>query len=322
MGAKMELIGGLRSMKTFLKWFLGITLSILGFALLLLLTGWIVFRMSDTTNGRIVSSGEERRYLLYIPESYDPSTPVPLVISLHGFAQWPAHQSQLTGWTELADQYGFIVVHPGGIGFPKRWRTELQSDGTPSPDVTFISDLINQLEQDYTIDPNRIYVNGLSNGGGMSSLLACELSDRIAAMGSVAGAYSFSWIECPSVRPVPAIIFHGTADPIVPYMGGLTGDSRFTLPPVPLWVADFARHNGCDSKAVEIPASGEVSGIRHENCSEDAEVIFYTIDGGGHSWPGGGYLPQRLVGHTTQDIDATKVIWEFFQKHPLDAVSD
>lgn len=305
-------------MKKFLKWMLGITLGLLGLALLLLLTGWVVFRISDTTNGRLITSGEERRYLLYVPESYDPSTPVPLVISLHGFAQWPAHQSQLTGWTELADQYGFIVVHPGGLGFPKRWRTEIQADGAPSPDVIFISDLIDQLERDYSIDPDRIYVNGLSNGGGMSSLLACELSDRVAAMGSVAGAYTFSWDDCPSTQPVPAIIFHGTADPIVPYGGGLAGDSRFIFPPISSWVAELAMHNGCDSTPIDIPASGDIGGIRFENCAEDAEVIFYTIDGGGHSWPGGGYLPEFLVGTTTHDIDATRVMWDFFEKHTLE----
>ena len=299
-----------------MKWLLGITLGLLGLAILLLLTVWVVFRLSDPTNGRLISSGEERHYLLHVPESYDPSTPVPLVISLHGFAQWPAHQSQLTGWTELADQSGFIVVHPGGLGFPKRWQTELQADGAPSPDVIFISDLIDQLERDYAIDPNRIYVNGLSNGGGMSALLACELSDRVAAMGSVAGAYSFSWDACSSAQPVPAIIFHGTDDPIVPYDGGVAGDCRFTFPPVPSWVEGLAQHNGCESVPVELPSSGDVSGIRYENCAKDAEVIFYTIKGGGHSWPGGGYLPKWLVGHTTQDMDATQVMWEFFQSHP------
>jgi polyhydroxybutyrate depolymerase len=305
-------------MRKFLKWLLVIALAWLGLALLLLLTGWGVFRMSDATNGRLVSAGEERRYLLHVPVSYDPSTPAPLVISLHGFAQWPAHQSQLTGWTELADQYGFIVVHPGGLGFPKRWRTELQAGGTSSPDVTFISDLIDQLENNYNIDPRRIYVNGLSNGGGMSSLLACELSDRIAAMGSVAGAYTFSWEDCPSDRPVPAIIFHGTDDPIVPYQGGLAGNSGFTFPPISSWVEEVAQHNGCESVPVNLPSSGDASGIHYENCAENAEVLFYTVQGGGHSWPGGGYLPRSIVGATTQDIEATRVMWDFFEEHPLE----
>ena len=303
-------------MKTSLKWLPVTFLGFLGLALFLLLTVSVVFRFSDQTNGSIISSGEERRFLLHVPESYDPSTPVPLVISLHGFAQWPAHQSQLTGWTKLADEYGFIVVHPGGLGFPKRWRTQLQGSGTPSPDVAFISELITQLERDYAIDPNRIYVNGLSNGGGMSALLACELSDRVAAMGGVAGAYSFSWEDCPSAQPIPAILFHGTEDPIVPYQGGAAGDKRVNLPALPSWTEGLAQHNGCETTPLDVSASGEVSGIRFENCREDAEVIFYTINGGGHSWPGGGYLPKWLVGHTTQDMDATQVMWEFFQRHP------
>ena len=143
-----------------------------------------------------------------------------------------------------------------------------------------------------------------------------ELSDRVAAMGGVAGAYSFSWEDCPSAQPIPAILFHGTEDPIVPYQGGVAGDGRFNLPSLPFWVEGLAQHNGCEFPPLEVPTVGEVSGIRFGNCREDAEVIFYTIDGGGHSWPGGGYLPKWLVGHTTRDMDATQVMWEFFQSHP------
>ena len=304
-------------MKTFLTWSLRVVLALFALALALLLAAWAAYRLADRTNGSLQSGGESRRYLLYVPESYDASAPAPLVISLHGFAQWPAHQSGLTRWKDLADEYGFILVHPSGTGFPKRWRTGLQGPD-PSPDVAFISDLIDKLESEYNLDPGRIYVNGLSNGGGMSALLACKLSDRVAAMGGVAGAYSFPWSACESARPMPAMIFHGTADPIVPYDGGLAGDARFNLPAVPAWVEGLAEHNGCALAPVEIPAQGEVSGVRYGGCAKNAEVVFYTITGGGHSWPGGGWLPRWLVGHTTHDIDATRVMWAFFQEHKLE----
>ena len=303
-------------MHNLLTAFLRVVLALFVLALVLLLAAWAAYRLADRTNGSLESGGESRRYLLYVPESYDPSAPAPLVISLHGFAQWPAHQSGLTGWKDLADEHGFILVHPSGTGFPKRWRTGLQGTD-PSPDVTFISDLIDKLESEYNIDPGRIYVNGLSNGGGMSALLACKLADRVAAMGSVAGAYTFPWSACESARPVPAMIFHGTADPIVPYGGGLAGDARFNLPAVPAWVEGLAGHNGCGLPPVEIPAQGEVSGVRYQGCANSAEVVFYTIAGGGHSWPGGGWLPGFLVGHTTHDIDATREMWAFFQQHEL-----
>jgi polyhydroxybutyrate depolymerase len=306
-------------MKPWLKWLIRISLILLGLAAGLVLIVAIAYTVSNRTNGTLVSSGEKRSYLLYVPASYNPSTPTPLVISIHGFAQWPAHQMYTTRWDELADQYGFIVVHPSGTGLPKRWRTSPQAGSRIDPlvDVIFISDLIDKLESEYNIDPQRIYANGLSNGGGMSVLLACELSERIAAIGTVAGAYTFPWSECRSTRPVPAIAFHGTADPIVPYEGGVVDDGRFTFPAIPDWAAGLAQHNGCTDEPTVAPASGAVSGIRYENCAQDAEVIFYTIAGGGHSWPGGNPLPEFIAGPTSQDIDATHTMWDFFQLHRL-----
>jgi polyhydroxybutyrate depolymerase len=304
-------------MKPWIQWIIRIPLILLGLAATLVLAGAVAYLIFDHTNGRIVSSGEKRSYLLYVPGSYDPATPAPLVISIHGFAEWPAHQMQMTRWNNLAEQVGFIVVYPSGTGFPKRWRTQVEPGSDAMPDVTFISDLIKKLEGEYNIDPRRIYANGLSNGGGMSVLLSCELSDRIAAIGSVAGAYSFPWSECPPSRPMPSIVFHGTADPIVPYLGGPSHDPATPLPAIPGWVEALALRNGCSQAPSEIPASGAVSGIHYSNCIQNADVIFYTVAGGGHSWPGGEPLPQFIVGHTTQDIDATKVMWDFFQQHPL-----
>jgi polyhydroxybutyrate depolymerase len=125
------------------------------------------------------------------------------------------------------------------------------------------------------------------------------------------------WSSCNPSRPVPVIIFHGDADPIVPYWGGTVSPQKYTMPDIANWVANWARFNGCGSQPVDLPASGEVSGIHYTNCDQNADVEFYTIHGGGHSWPGGKALPKFLVGHTTHDIDATQVMWQFFQKHPL-----
>jgi polyhydroxybutyrate depolymerase len=252
-----------------------------------------------------------------VPESYDPSTPTPLIISIHGYVEWPAHQMQLTHWNDLAEEYGFIVVYPSGTKFPKRWRASLASGTDPNPDVTFISDLIEKLEGEYNIDPNRIYANGLSNGAGMSFLLACSLSEQIAAIGTVAGAYALPWSECLASRPVPAIVFHGTADPIVPYLGRAADEEHYAFPAIPDWVEALARRNGCSHEAIELPPSGAVSGVQYGNCTAQADVVFYTIMGGGHSWPGGEPLPEFIAGNTSQDIDATRVMWKFFQEHPL-----
>ena len=153
-----------------------ILLIVLSIPVLLVLVVWAAFMISNRTNGSLTSTGEQRRYLLYVPDSYDPSTPTPLVISIHGFAEWPAHQQQISHWNDLADEHGVLMVYPMGTSFPLRWRAN--GDAGLMQDVTFISDLIDYLEGEYNVDPARIYANGLSNGGGMSFALSCKLSEN------------------------------------------------------------------------------------------------------------------------------------------------
>jgi polyhydroxybutyrate depolymerase len=296
-----------------------VILVILGLLMLGALIIAVLFSWLDETNGKIVSSGQDRTYLLFVPTTYDPSTPTPLVISIHGFAEWPAHQMQISGWNDLADEYGFIVVYPSGTGFPRRWRASGQAgdSGDPMVDVFFISELIDELGRQYNIDPARVYANGLSNGGGLSYVLGCTLSDRIAAVGSVSGAYVYPLDECNPSRPVPMIAFHGTGDPIVPYQGGPSRDSGISFPVIPDWMAARAELNACDGSPAELPASGEASGIRYSGCAQEADVVLYTIHGGGHAWPGGEPMPAWIVGYTTQDINATRVMWEFFRRFSI-----
>ncbi|MBW6473769.1 MAG: hypothetical protein K0B14_11625 [Anaerolineaceae bacterium] len=290
-----------------------LTFSVLAVTVLVLAA--IIFVTINQQDGEVITSREARKYLLHVPEGYDPSVPTPLVISIHGFAEWPAHQMNLSHWNELADEGNFIVVYPRGSGFPLRWRTN--GLGESLLDVQFIADLIDSLEEDYNIDPRRIYVNGLSNGGGMSFQLACKLSDRIAAFGGVSGAYVLAWQDCHPERPLPAIIFHGTADPIVPFEGGPSESFNVPFPNIQEWVKQLAGKNGCDPQAVEIFQQGEVSGQGFRNCDLQADVDFYIIDAGGHSWPGGDPLPQWIVGHTSDDINTTRTMWKFFFNHPM-----
>jgi polyhydroxybutyrate depolymerase len=290
---------------------------LLGLPIALAILGYSAFLLVNQTNGVLVSSGEERAYLLYVPESYDPASPTPLVISLHGFAEWPAHQMEISRWNRIADEFGFLVVYPSGVGFPLRWRAYDGSsrDSRPMTDVTFISDLIDALSSGYQIDATRVYVNGLSNGGGMSFLLSCELSERVAAFGSVSGAYLLPWDACTPSRKVPAIIFHGTADPIVPFEGGPSNSFDLPFPAIANWVATLAERNGCDAVPEDLPTQGEAQGVRFKGCT--ADVIFYTIEGSGHGWPGGEPIPEWIVGYTSMDIDATQTMWDFFMQHKL-----
>jgi len=270
------------------------------------------------SNGEVLTGGGKRSYLLHLPKTIPGNRPMPLVICLHGFAEWPAHLMRLSHWNQLADEFGFLVVYPSGSGFPFRWRCggRFGKPEEQSQDVQFISDLIDQLKKEYKIDEDRIYANGLSNGGGMSFVLASTLSERIAAIGGVSGAYVLPWTEYKSKRPVPAIIFHGTADPIVPFHPKPSGRFSF-LPDIPQWVESLAAHNGCQTNPVPLPESGSVSGVWYQAGTNHADVVFYTVAGGGHTWPGGQAMPAVIVGKTTPDVDATRLMWKFFAEHRL-----
>lgn len=267
------------------------------------------------TEHTLTHDGIERRYLLYVPTGYEPKTGAPLVLSIHGFASNPQQQADISEWNQIADQYGFIVVYPQGTGFPLRWNAGqtsfVRAEG--ADDVGFITALLDQLETDLCINPAQIYVNGLSNGAGMSNRLACQLADRIAAIGGVAGAYNPIPGGCEPSRPVPVIVFHGTDDPIVPYAGGRAGG--LDLPLIEIWARRWAQRNGCTLTPEVTDVSTHVTRTAYTGC--DANVILYTIDGGGHTWPGGLPLPEFIVGQTSQEIDASELMWEFFMANPL-----
>src|SRR3989475_5402793 len=199
---------------------IGAVLALLSLPVLLVLVEAVSFRVANRPNGSFMSSGRKREYVLYVPRSYDRAKPTPLVISLHGAGMWGAAQKETSQWNRVADEHGFIVVYPSGEGGggPRVWHEG--GGARPSRDVRFISELIDTLAAAYNIDPTRIYANGLSNGGGMSFVLSCTMSDRIAAVGLVAAAHLLPWEWCTDRRPVPMIAFHGTADPEVPYSGG------------------------------------------------------------------------------------------------------
>ena len=279
----------------------------------------VSYHLQNRSNGTLVSSGDLREYLLYVPDSYDAASPTSLVISMHGAGLWPAAHKETSQWNAVADREGFIVVYPSGLAGsgPRVWEAN-QSDGLVK-DVKFISELIDTLRTKYNIDPRRIYANGLSNGGGMSFVLSCTMADRIAAVGLVGSAQllPFSW--CTETKPVPMINFHGTADRATPYHGGRTWIYAKPFPSIPMWTANWARRNGCQPVPTEARVAPDVVRAEYAGCGENAAVVLYTIEGGGHTWPGGGVLPEWFVGPTTQTVDASALMWAFFEAHPLAA---
>src|SRR5262249_30071651 len=123
----------------------------------------------------------------------------------------------------------------------------------------------------------------------------------------------FPW--CPDRRPIASIAFHGTADPIVPFEGGRTPVGPDVFPSVRSFTAAWARRNQCGSIAAETPAASDVVRLDYEDCADGADVVLYTVQGGGHQWPGGRRLPQFLVGRYSASVDATRLMWEFFAEH-------
>lgn len=298
------------------KVLIGSAVVVVGLPMLLVLIAVASISVLNRTNGTLVSGGRRREYLFYVPRSYDRTKPAPLVISMHAAGLWPAAQMATTRWNRLADEQGFIVVYPaGGFGsLAKAWS--MKSDSGRTGEVQFISALIDKLEASYNIDPSRIYANGFSNGGAMTFVLSCTMPDRIAAVGMVSAAQEVPWSWCPDTRPMPMIAFHGTADPIVPYDGGRSWVSPRSFPAVRAWTANWARRNRCAANAVESAVAPDVTRAQYTTCADNADVVLYSIDGGGHSWPGGKPMPEWIAGPTNGSIDATRLMWTFFREHP------
>ncbi len=262
----------------------------------------------------ITSAELERDFLLYIPAAYD--LPLPLVISFHGFAASGLEQQENTEFNRIADENGFIVAYPQGTGFPRRWYGGLSNfaNQTDARDVTFTADVIAALAD--CIDPARVYANGFSAGGGMSHRLACQLSEQITAIGTVSGAYSQLDGGCQPERAVPVISLHGTDDPVVPFTGTNIENG---LPDINDWARGWAERNNCTPDTViDDDSTDTIEILRYTDCDDEAEVILYSIIGGGHTWPGN--VPQGpsfLLGSTNDEIIAGEVMWQFFREYAL-----
>jgi len=270
------------------------------------------FFVRNRNNGSLVVAGEERKYLVHVPTGYDRARAVPLVISMHGAGGWPAQQMRMSRWNDLADRDGFIVVYPSGADTagPRIWR---------SRDATYISQLIDRLERDYNIDRTRIYANGFSNGGGMTFALSCTISDRLAAVGMVGAAQPVPWRWCRDTHPIPMIAIHGTDDRFAPYHGGESPivPPGHPFPSVPAWVAKWATRNRCAPTPVASRVAADVVRTTYAPCA--ADVVFFTVEGGGHQWFGGRPLPEWFVGHDPRTIDTTAELWRFFKSQRLSA---
>jgi polyhydroxybutyrate depolymerase len=231
---------------------------------------------------------------------------------------------EFTGFSEIADKFGFVVVFPNGSGTGSRSRSwnagniNVHAARHNIDDIGFVNRLLDDLIPELQVDAQRVYSTGISNGGLFSYRLAAEASWRIAAASAV-GCALIDFDLSPS-RPVPIIHFHGTDDTYVPYLGGSCQRNLAAneFESVPDTVAFWAKQNGCQFPAKQdaLPDAGDGTRIRldtYTGGNQGSEVQLYTIDGGGHTWPG---RPSQhtFLGRTTMQIDATELMWRFFHR--------
>ena len=247
----------------------------------------------DSTFNRIVNGSfdfeeRSRHYKVYLPENYSNTAVLPLMIYLHAY-DWNVNVGMdYTQMNLVADTSGFILVCPSAIN--NRWNSGVGDNPIwPAPevdDVGFINALIDTLNENFSIDPERIYTCGFFNGGFMSHKLACQLSHRIAAIASVGGIISAGTVEkCNSQRAMPILQIHGTLDNTVP-INGTTGWYS-----VKETMSFWSELNACirvDTIKIPdtVPSDGcTVQKISYSDCNGDSKVIFYKVINGGHSWP-------------------------------------
>ncbi|MFD0749086.1 alpha/beta hydrolase family esterase [Mucilaginibacter calamicampi] len=266
---------------------------------------------SQQITEQITVDGMKRKIVTYIPANDKPAL-MPVVIALHGGFATPKAMFRLADFRSLADKEKFIVVCPAS---KRMWHDGADSKGID--DVKFIDEVITYMIKKYRADPQRIYVTGISNGGFMTSRLACQIPDRIAAVAVVAATLDVG--EGYDLKnPMPIMYIHGTSDPIISYNGGkLFGRKMFShrdiiekwvkmndCYPEPL-VSEIRDNAGDGTKIFKQEYVNKVNGLK---------VISYTIENGGHTWPGGRqYFPKFIIGKTTHNLNACQTIWDFFK---------
>jgi polyhydroxybutyrate depolymerase len=265
--------------------------------------------------------GLTRGYILHRPPS-TAGAPLPLVLAFHGGGDTAADMEPLTHFDELADKESFLVVYPQGLD--NRWADA--RDGAPptnDDDVGFVRALLDDLKSRVAYDPARVYATGVSIGGFFVARLGCEAADRIAAFGIVAATIAApEAARCAPARHISVVTMHGTDDTIVPAAGDATSGMLSVAGAARTWT----RVDNCATQpdvTYEPDIAGDGTRVRRETypgCADGSAVVFYIIEGGGHTWPGeptntNGSVTQR----STRDIDATTVLWRFFQAHVLQA---
>jgi polyhydroxybutyrate depolymerase len=241
----------------------------------------------------VTVDGEQRTYRLH--SQSDAADSVPLVVVLHGAGATAKEVERRYHWDPLADREGFVVAYPQGIG--RRW------DDSGTRDVKFLRALVVEVSRRSSIDPARVFVTGISNGGVMTYRAGCGLADIVAAIGPVAAWFP----DCIPTAPVSVVHIHGLDDHVFGFAGGKG------TPPVLEGLAAWRRADGCSDGSTSVRA-GEVVHTAWRSCAPGVAVDLYTIARGQHEWPGA--VPKAGNDAVSRALDATSTIWAFFEAHP------
>lgn len=245
-----------------------------------------------------------RYFILHAPPDPRPEEKLPVVVILHGRSGQANWMLEGTGFDSLASTERFLVVAPQGIGRPTQWDFETSLD-EDSSDFRFLSDLIERVTAMACVDRDRLYAAGFSNGSAIATLLPCRTDVTWAAVGGVGGIFGPE--ACDHRGRAPLVYLHGTADQIVPYTGGPTPIG--TIGAVQRTLQAWAAHAGCRPDPSESVATPGTVVQDWGPCDAGLAMHTYVLDHWGHTWP-----------RPTADFDvpdATAVLWEFFQAHPL-----
>ncbi|MGZ4692203.1 MAG: alpha/beta hydrolase family esterase [Acidimicrobiales bacterium] len=289
-------------------------------------------------------SGVQRQYRLFIPASAATGTPLPMTFNIHGLTSNIAEQVAVSGFETLADTEGFMVATPQGLG--DKWEFPNQPS---NKDLPFFKAMIDAVGAATCLDLARVYSAGISNGGIMSSILACQMGDQIAAVGLVSGIRQPT--NCSTDRPMPVMVFWGKQDNVLPYYGGLgplltglgRGGTDGTVPPPPTAppadlqgfppveqvVGEWAAHDGCRADPTVLTVGSADSDVEERvftDCTPESSVRFFVVSDGGHTWPGSPVLKgvndpssplHQMMATTTYEVDASAAIWAFFRGYAL-----
>ena len=265
----------------------------------------------QTINDSILINGAYRNFITYVPSIYSSSQATPLIFNLHGRTGTAWGQMWHGDFRDIADTANFIIVHPQGL-LDNTGVTHWNLGQSNVDDIGFLNSLYSYIVSNYNINLDQVYSTGMSNGGYMSYYLACNMSDKIAAIASVTGAMgSFTQLNCNPIHPTPVMEIHGTADLIVPFNDIING------------IEYWRDYNNCSVIADTILMPdfnlGDLSTVKHivyNNGGNGVTTELFKIINGGHTWPGSNISN----GVTNYDINASIEIWKFFSRYDINGL--